>query len=104
MLVFTGVTILMRSLSLFFTHTLSLALTHTHIINLFIQEPSMADAGLYRCNAFNAFGDRNANIDLNFESKKKRYTRAKGPEILKDPKRDLDYVGLNSRGPLLRLC
>ena len=31
----------------------------------------MADAGLYRCNAFNAFGDSNANIDLNFESKLK---------------------------------
>jgi hypothetical protein len=39
-----------------------------YILTLTIKEPSMADAGLYRCNAFNAFGDSNANIDLNFET------------------------------------
>jgi len=39
-----------------------------YLLTLTIKEPSMADAGLYRCNAFNAFGDSNANIDLNFET------------------------------------
>ena len=52
-----------------------------------IQEPSLADAGLYRCNAFNAYGDSNANIDLNFESKKPAtinfYTVFLPPDILK---------------------
>ena len=42
---------------------------HKYGLTLTIKNPSMADGGLYRCNAFNPFGDSNANIDLNFESK-----------------------------------
>merc|ERR1712076_209011 len=41
---------------------------HKLLLTLTITNPSMADGGLYRCNAFNPFGDSNANIDLNFES------------------------------------
>merc|ERR1712079_467748 len=37
-------------------------------MGLTITNPSMNDGGLYRCNAFNPFGDSNANIDLNFET------------------------------------
>ena len=43
---------------------------HRYLLTLTITNPSMADGGLYRCNAFNPFGDSNANIDLNFESKR----------------------------------
>lgn len=39
-----------------------------YILTLTIKNPSLADGGLYRCNAVNQFGDSNANIDLNFES------------------------------------
>jgi len=41
---------------------------HKFLLTLTITNPSMADGGLYRCNAFNPFGDSNANIDLNFET------------------------------------
>ena len=41
-----------------------------YLLTLTIKNPSLADGGMYRCNAFNPFGDSNANIDLNFESKK----------------------------------
>merc|ERR1712112_472001 len=41
---------------------------HKLLLTLTITNPSMADGGLYRCNAFNPFGDSNANIDLNFET------------------------------------
>jgi len=41
---------------------------HRYLLSLTIREPCLADGGLYRCNAFNPFGDSNANIDLNFES------------------------------------
>ena len=41
---------------------------HKYVLTLTIVDPCLADGGLYRCNAFNAFGDSNANIDLNFES------------------------------------
>ena len=41
---------------------------HKMLLTLTITNPSMADGGLYRCNAFNPFGDTNANIDLNFET------------------------------------
>ena len=39
------------------------------LLTLRVKNPSLKDAGLYRCNAFNSFGDSNANIDLKFESK-----------------------------------
>merc|ERR1712156_1312971 len=41
---------------------------HKYLLTLTITNPSMNDGGLYRCNAFNPFGDSNANIDLNFET------------------------------------
>ena len=40
---------------------------HRFLLTLTIKNPSLADGGMYRCNAFNPFGDSNANIDLNFE-------------------------------------
>ncbi len=39
-----------------------------YLLTLTIVDPCLADGGLYRCNAFNPYGDSNANIDLNFES------------------------------------
>ena len=42
---------------------------HRFLLTLTISNPSLQDGGMYRCNAFNPFGDSNANIDLNFESK-----------------------------------
>jgi hypothetical protein len=39
-----------------------------YLLTLTIKNPSLEDGGMYRCNAFNPFGDSNANIDLNFES------------------------------------
>ena len=39
-----------------------------YVLTLTIKNPSLEDGGMYRCNAFNQFGDSNANIDLNFES------------------------------------
>jgi hypothetical protein len=39
------------------------------LLTLRIKTPSLKDAGMYRCNAFNSYGDSNANIDLKFESK-----------------------------------
>ncbi len=41
---------------------------HKFLLTLTIKEPCLADGGMYRCNAFNPFGDSNANIDLNFET------------------------------------
>merc|ERR1711971_1409485 len=38
------------------------------MLTLRIKNPTLKDAGLYRCNAFNSFGDSNANIDLKFET------------------------------------
>ena len=42
---------------------------HRYLLTLTIKNPTLADGGMYRCNAFNPFGDSNANIDLNFECK-----------------------------------
>ena len=42
---------------------------HRFLLTLTIKNPTLADGGMYRCNAFNPFGDSNANIDLNFECK-----------------------------------
>ena len=39
------------------------------LLTLRIKNPTLKDAGMYRCNAFNSSGDSNANIDLKFESK-----------------------------------
>ena len=41
---------------------------HKMLLTLTISNPSMADGGLYRCDAFNPFGNSNTNIDINFET------------------------------------
>lgn len=38
-----------------------------YILTLEITNPSKQDGGNYRCNAFNIFGESNANIALNFQ-------------------------------------
>merc|ERR1712018_769299 len=38
------------------------------LLTLRIKNPTLKDAGMYRCNAFNSSGDSNANIDLKFET------------------------------------
>lgn len=39
----------------------------TYVLTLEIRDPRIADGGNYRCNAFNAYGESNANIALNFQ-------------------------------------
>lgn len=39
----------------------------TYLLSLEILNPSIEDGGNYRCNAFNIFGESNANIALNFQ-------------------------------------
>lgn len=39
----------------------------TYLLTLEISHPSLEDGGNYRCNAFNIYGDSNANILLNFQ-------------------------------------
>lgn len=39
----------------------------TYILTLEIQNPTKEDGGNYRCNAFNMYGESNANIALNFQ-------------------------------------
>lgn len=39
----------------------------TYLLTLKITEPTQEDGGNYRCNAFNAYGESNANIALNFQ-------------------------------------
>jgi len=41
----------------------------TYLLTLEISNPTKADGGNYRCNAFNNFGESNANISLNFQGK-----------------------------------
>ena len=41
----------------------------TYLLTLEISNPTKADGGQYRCNAFNNFGESNANISLNFQGK-----------------------------------
>merc|ERR1712106_62703 len=53
---------------------------HKFLLTLTITNPSMADGGLYRCNAFNPFGDSNANIDLNFETGEGEQPPQSGPQ------------------------
>lgn len=40
-----------------------------YVVSVTIMSPVVEDGGQWRCNAFNPFGDSNANIALNFESK-----------------------------------
>lgn len=39
----------------------------TYLLTLKINEPTQEDGGNYRCNAFNVYGESNANIALNFQ-------------------------------------
>jgi hypothetical protein len=41
----------------------------TYMLMLEIRNPTIADGGNYRCNAFNNFGESNANIALNFQGR-----------------------------------
>lgn len=41
----------------------------TYLLTLEISNPTKADGGNYRCNAFNNYGESNANISLNFQGK-----------------------------------
>ncbi|XP_069946180.1 obscurin-like isoform X5 [Cherax quadricarinatus] len=41
-----------------------------YIVSVTIMKPEASDGGQWRCNAFNPFGDSNANIALNFEKGK----------------------------------
>jgi hypothetical protein len=39
----------------------------TYLLTLEISAPTREDGGNYRCNAFNMYGESNANIALNFQ-------------------------------------
>lgn len=41
----------------------------TYLLTLEIANPTREDGGHYRCNAFNEFGESNANIALNFQGR-----------------------------------
>lgn len=41
----------------------------TYVLTLEINDPKVEDGGNYRCNAFNSYGESNANIALNFQGK-----------------------------------
>merc|ERR1711872_603638 len=58
---------------------------HKFLLTLTITNPSMNDGGLYRCNAFNPFGDSNANIDLNFETGEGEQPPQSGPQKAAEP-------------------
>merc|ERR1712079_7628 len=60
---------------------------HKYLLMLTITNPAMSDGGLYRCNAFNPFGDSNANINLNFETgeEQKAPAAVPAPEPAKKP-------------------
>lgn len=53
---------------------------HKYLLMLTITNPAMTDGGLYRCNAFNPFGDSNANINLNFETGEEKVEEEKPAE------------------------
>lgn len=56
----------------------------TYLLTLEISNPTKADGGNYRCNAFNSYGESNANISLNFQGKwtTLKHTRKKKPKSL----------------------
>lgn len=39
----------------------------SYVLKLEINNPTLEDGGNYRCNAFNSYGESNANIALNFQ-------------------------------------
>lgn len=53
----------------------------TYLLTLEIMNPTKADGGNYRCNAFNNFGESNANISLNFQGKS--LSKARSPAWIK---------------------
>lgn len=56
----------------------------TYLLTLEISNPTKADGGNYRCNAFNNFGESNANISLNFQGKSEELTLLTWVPILDD--------------------
>lgn len=44
----------------------------TYLLTLEISNPTRQDGGHYRCNAFNVYGESNANIALNFQGMPRR--------------------------------
>ena len=47
----------------------------TYLLTLEVSNPTREDGGNYRCNAFNIYGESNANIALNFQgTPSQRYT------------------------------
>lgn len=47
----------------------------TYLLTLEITNPTQEDGGNYRCNAFNIYGESNANIALNFQGIFNQYQR-----------------------------
>jgi Immunoglobulin I-set domain len=45
----------------------------TYLLTLEISAPTREDGGNYRCNAFNMYGESNANIALNFQGSFKNH-------------------------------
>lgn len=45
----------------------------TYLLTLEISNPTREDGGNYRCNAFNNYGESNANISLNFQGMMRRF-------------------------------
>ena len=60
-------------------HEIKTVSKHKYLLVLTITNPAMTDGGLYRCNAFNSFGDSNANINLNFETGEDKEKAAPAP-------------------------
>ena len=60
-------------------HEIKTVSKHKYLLVLTITNPAMSDGGLYRCNAFNSFGDSNANINLNFETGEDKEKAASAP-------------------------
>lgn len=44
-----------------------------YVLTLEISNPTREDGGNYRCNAFNSYGESNANIALNFQGIRFRF-------------------------------
>lgn len=50
---------------------------YTFLLTLEISHPTREDGGNYRCNAFNIYGESNANISLNFAGTTRKYQTTK---------------------------
>ncbi|XP_065089532.1 twitchin isoform X13 [Ochlerotatus camptorhynchus] len=56
----------------------------TYLLTLQISQPSANDGGIYRCHAFNPFGESNAHITLNFKANEN--DRGFAPSFVEKPK------------------